>query len=89
MNTTTNTLVQKLWNYCKVLPDDAMGYGDHVEQLTYLLLLKTADERSAPPHREASIVPAGYAWSTTLLSLDGDALFDRGFDRRRSDGRCR
>jgi len=32
-----STLVQKLWNYCKVLRDDGMSYGDYVEQLTYLL----------------------------------------------------
>jgi hypothetical protein len=41
----TNTLVQKLWNYCNVLRDDGMSYGDYVEQLTYLLFLKMADER--------------------------------------------
>ena len=27
------TLVQKLWNYCNVLRDDGMSYGDYVEQL--------------------------------------------------------
>jgi len=75
MNTTTNTLVQKLWNYCNVLRDDGMGYGDYVEQLTYLLFLKMADERSAPPYNQPSIVPAAYAWPS-LLAKDGDALFD-------------
>ena len=30
------TLVQKLWNYCNILRDDGMSYGDYVEQLTYL-----------------------------------------------------
>ena len=75
MNTTTNTLVQKLWNYCNVLRDDGMSYGDYVEQLTYLLFLKMADERSAPPYNQSSIVPAAYAWPT-LLSKDGDELFD-------------
>ena len=35
MNTTTHSLVQKLWNYCNVLRDDGMSYGDYVEQLTY------------------------------------------------------
>jgi len=39
-------IVQKLWNYCNVLRDDGMSYGDYVEQLTYLLFLKMADERS-------------------------------------------
>lgn len=41
----TSTLVQKLWNYCNVLRDDGMSYGDYVEQLTFLLFLKMADER--------------------------------------------
>jgi hypothetical protein len=41
-----STLVQKLWNYCNVLRDDGMSYGDYVEQLTYLLFLKMADERA-------------------------------------------
>ena len=31
-----STLVQKLWNYCNVLRDDGMSYGDYVEQLTYV-----------------------------------------------------
>ena len=46
----TNNIVQKLWNYCNVLRDDGMSYGDYVEQLTYLLFLKMADERSRPPY---------------------------------------
>ena len=69
------TLVQKLWNYCNVLRDDGMSYGDYVEQLTYLLFLKMADERSKPPYRQASIIPRQYAWPT-LLAKDGDELFD-------------
>ena len=28
----TSTIVQKLWNYCNVLRDDGMSYGDYVEQ---------------------------------------------------------
>lgn len=75
MNATTHNLVQKLWNYCNVLRDDGMSYGDYVEQLTYLLFLKMADERAQPPYNQASIVPAAYAWPS-LLAKDGDALFD-------------
>ncbi len=41
-----SAIVQKLWNYCNVLRDDGMSYGDYVEQLTYLLFLKMADERT-------------------------------------------
>jgi type I restriction enzyme M protein len=71
----TATIVQKLWNYCNVLRDDGMSYGDYVEQLTYLLFLKMADERTKPPHSQPSIVPEGYSWPS-LLRKDGDELFD-------------
>jgi len=43
-------IVNKLWNYCNVLRDDGISYGDYVEQLTYLLFLKMADERSRSPY---------------------------------------
>jgi len=56
------TLVQKLWNYCNVLRDDGMSYGDYVEQLTYLLFLKMADERSKLAYNQPSLIPAQYAW---------------------------
>lgn len=69
-----STLVQKLWNYCNVLRDDGMSYGDYVEQLTYLLFLKMADERAQPPYSQPSIVPGAYAWPS-LLAQDGDDLF--------------
>jgi type I restriction enzyme M protein len=46
----SSTIDQKLWNYCNVPRDDGMGYGDYVEQLTYLLFLKLADERSQAPY---------------------------------------
>jgi type I restriction enzyme M protein len=71
----TSTIVQKLWNYCNVLRDDGMSYGDYVEQLTYLLFLKMADERSRPPYAQKSPIPANYAWPT-LTAKDGDELFD-------------
>jgi type I restriction-modification system DNA methylase subunit len=42
----SHQLVQKLWNYCNILRDDGLSYGDYVEQLTFLLFLKMADEQS-------------------------------------------
>ena len=73
------TIVQKLWNYCNVLRDDGMSYGDYVEQLTYLLFLKMADERSKPPFNLSGESPSpilkGYDWPS-LLAKDGDELFD-------------
>jgi len=68
-------IVNKLWNYCSVLRDDGMSYGDYVEQLTYLLFLKMADERSKPPYNHPSMLPEGYDWNG-LVSRDGDGLFD-------------
>ncbi|MDA3789651.1 MAG: class I SAM-dependent DNA methyltransferase [Desulfobacula sp.] len=68
-------IVQKLWNYCNVLRDDGMSYGDYVEQLTYLLFLKMADERTKPPYKQKSMVPQKYDWQS-LLKKDGDELFD-------------
>ena len=66
-------LVQKLWNYCSILRDDGLSYGDYVEQLTFLLFLKMADEQSKPPFNKTSPIPKGKDWPS-LLSVDGDAL---------------
>ena len=66
-------LVQKLWNYCNILRDDGLSYGDYVEQLTFLLFLKMADEQSRPPFSKRSSVPKEFAWPS-LLARDGDEL---------------
>ena len=66
-------IVQKLWNYCNVLRDDGLSYGDYVEQLTYLLFLKMAHEVTLPPWSRTSAIPAGFDWPS-LLAKDGDAL---------------
>src|SRR5450755_2681980 len=71
--TTPALLVQKLWNYCNILRDDGLSYGDYVEQLTYLLFLKMADEQSKPPFDKPSPIPKGFGWPA-LLKLDGDDL---------------
>lgn len=73
MNNNSQQIVQKLWNYCNVLRDDGMSYGDYVEQLTYLLFLKMADERTKPPFNKKSTIPDKFRWPT-LLAKDGDAL---------------
>ncbi len=69
----SSAIVQKLWNYCNVLRDDGISYGDYVEQLTYLLFLKMADEQTKPPFSKESVVPAGLDWES-LVEKDGDAL---------------
>jgi type I restriction enzyme M protein len=70
---TSQQLVQKLWNYCNVLRDDGLSYGDYVEQLTYLLFLKMAHERTQAPFNQQSFIPPQYDW-TKLLAKEGDAL---------------
>src|SRR5919199_1693282 len=45
MTNTSASIVQRLWNYCNVLRDDGVSYGDYVEQLTYLIFLKMTDEQ--------------------------------------------
>ncbi len=72
-NNHSNQLVQKLWNYCNILRDDGLSYGDYVEQLTFLLFLKMADEQSRPLHNKPSAVPQGWDWPS-LLARDGDDL---------------
>src|SRR3984957_9620227 len=67
------TIVRKLWNYCHVLRDDGLSYGDYLEQLTFLLFLKMADEQTKPPFSRPPIVPDGLDWES-LVRLDGHSL---------------
>ena len=75
-------IVQKLWGFCHTLRHDGIDYGDYIEQITYLLFLKMADERGVE-------VPEGCSWPTikkrsgtttegkeSLLPLAGSAWAD-------------
>ena len=70
--TNPTALVSKLWNYCSILRDDGLSYGDYVEQLTFLLFLKMADEQSQL-RGTPSAIPKGKDWPS-LLAKDGDEL---------------
>ena len=69
----TSTLVQKIWNFCHTLRDDGVGYGDYLEQLTYLLFLKLAHEYAQPPYLRNSHIPQSCQWPT-LTSKIGEPL---------------
>jgi type I restriction enzyme M protein len=59
----TNDLVSKIWSFCDTLRDDGLGYGDYLEQLTYLLFLKMADENTGEYN-----LPEGCDWQSILSS---------------------
>ena len=59
----TNNLVAKIWSFCDTLRDDGLGYGDYLEQLTFLLFLKMADENKSQYN-----LPKGCDWQTILTS---------------------
>jgi type I restriction enzyme M protein len=71
-HSSSTTIVQRLWNYCNVLRDDGMSYGDYVEQLTYLLFLKMDDE-NVHMVGKPSAIPDEVNWNS-LRGLDGDEL---------------
>jgi type I restriction enzyme M protein len=73
MSNNNSTIVSKVWSFCNTLRDDGVGYGDYLEQLTYLLFLKMADEYSKPPHNRKLPIPPKYQWES-LTALKGAAL---------------
>ncbi|MCA1576997.1 MAG: type I restriction-modification system subunit M [Acidobacteria bacterium] len=65
-------VVQKLWGFCHTLRHDGIDYGDYIEQLTYLLFLKMADERGIGLPRDCD-------WRT-LYKQTGTNLIDHYVD---------
>ncbi|MCP4157673.1 MAG: SAM-dependent DNA methyltransferase, partial [bacterium] len=61
---TTANIVSKIWSYCDTLRDDGVSYGDYLEQLTYLLFLKMADEFAKPPYNKKTGIPDEFNWET-------------------------
>ena len=60
----TASIVSKVWSFCTTLRDDGVGYGDYLEQLTYLIFLKMADEYSQPPYNRKVSIPTEYNWQS-------------------------
>ena len=71
----TAPIVSKVWSFCHTLRDDGVGYGDYLEQLTYLIFLKMADEYAKPPYNRDVGIPAEHKW-TSLKSRKGAELED-------------
>ncbi len=68
-----DTIVSKVWSFCTTLRDDGVGYGDYLEQLTYLIFLKMADEYSKPPYNRDVGIPETFNWNS-LRSKKGAEL---------------
>jgi len=67
----TNNIAQKIWSYCDTLRDDGLGYNDYLEQLTYLLFLKMADENKTKYN-----LPKVCDWKN-LVNNSGGSLLDQ------------
>jgi type I restriction-modification system DNA methylase subunit len=68
----TASIVSKVWSFCHTLRDDGVSYGDYLlEQLTYLLFLKMADEYSKIYKKEVGI-PAEYNWDSLKARKGAD-----------------
>ncbi len=72
-------VVQKLWGFCHVLRHDGIDYGDYIEQITYLLFLKMADERGIS-------LPKDFNWNM-LMEKAGTELTDYYVDLLRRLGK--
>ncbi len=69
-------VVNKLWGFCNTLRHDGIGYGDYIEQLTYLLFLKLAQEKGVK-------LPVGCDWEI-LKAKSGTDLLDTYIDTLRT-----
>jgi type I restriction enzyme M protein len=72
-------IVQRLWGFCHTLRHDGIDYGDYIEQITYLLFLKMADERGVD-------IPKGCAWPT-IRDRSGTDLTDHYIEALRRLGK--
>ena len=57
MSDSSNAIISKVWSFCNALRDDGVGYGDYLQQLTYLIFLKMADEYSRHLTTKSSASP--------------------------------
>ena len=67
-------VVQKLWGFCNTLRHDGINYGDYIEQLTYLLFLKLADEKGLAVPQECGWPTLRECAGTDLLEHYGEVL---------------
>ena len=64
MSSNTHAIISKVWSFCTTLRDDGVSYGDYLEQLTYLIFLKMADEYGQAPYNRDIGIPNGCDWKS-------------------------
>jgi type I restriction enzyme M protein len=62
-------VVSKVWGFCHTLRHEGIDYGDYIEQITYLLFLKMADEKGID-------LPEGTDWVYLRKQSGTDLLED-------------
>ena len=83
-------VVQKFWGFCHTLRHDGIDYGDYIEQITYLLFLKMADERGidlsriAVPQEDATAIDCSWP----ALASEQGAELTRPLQRRAAHARA-
>lgn len=76
----SSSVGDKLWHLCHTLRHDGIGYMDYIEQITYLLFLKMADEKAVD-------LPKGCRWPD-VRDLSGETLTDTYIEVLRKLGKA-
>ena len=66
----TESIISRVWSFCTTLRDDGISYLDYLEQLTYLIFLKMADEYKKPPYNIDIGVPTGLDWNSIFTKKE-------------------
>ena len=84
MSEQTSNIVSKVWGMCGPLRDDGVSYGDYLEQITYLIFLKMANEYSKPPYKRDSGIPEGFTWAdmSDLKGVELEEQYKATLERR-------
>ena len=83
MTEASSSIISKVWGMCNPLRDDGLSYGDYLEQLTYLIFLKMADEYAKPPYKKKTGIPKGYGWTdmNTLTGADLEGQYKKTLEK--------
>jgi type I restriction enzyme M protein len=73
MTTDTKRIVEKAWSFAHILRGEGLSYLAYIEQITFLLFLKMADEISDHNPSKPPLVPSGLNWKS-LVEKRGEKL---------------